>query len=445
MLWPFCGLFLLVKSQTDEILQDTHSLVFSQNEMHDCSKIGCKGFDKDSVHSFEYKEKVQKKSSYLRSSVLPLNSQDSLEERVVLKVKDAEARNLRAAAARVCQTPGVNKPECLGEKPATASLEIELMDVVSKDATKETGEEKGMELRLHLFCMLLLISSCCFLRCTISLALAILGLLIVDQIVQWGNLVQCSRPMHNWFLGTYVCACALRLAFRLADQYLSNNNDMPWYLRRSKKWGPFPPVCLAAWVLVPLPFVTFWSVLGMSWLNDVLENSPESLLISNSHAQVAAVVTCLTLNSLGVLAGLIFVVYACIVSRSFAVGVEVLSAISDADFVERWGPPQPMLEEDFGSGLGPEEIASLPCHEVLSDSANHYGSNCAICLTAFAMQDRIRRLPNCKHEFHRPCIDQWLLRMSSCPLCVTPVTGSSSRSSSVSHEVVPVGETCAGA
>lgn len=266
-----------------------------------------------------------------------------------------------------------------------------------------------------------------------SFPLLVLGLWVADQIVQWGNLVQCSKPIHVWLLTMYACSCALRLAFGLVDGYLGKNGDLPWYLRRSQKRGPFPQACLAIWVLVPLPFVTYWSLLGITWLNDVIENSPESLYNSNGHAQVATVVTYLILNLLGVLAGLVFVLYACVVSRSCATAGEALNAISDADLVERWGPPQQVLAEDFGSGLGPAEIASLPCREVLSDCAPCCSVNCAICLTPFAKQDRIRQLPNCKHEFHRPCIDQWLLRAASCPLCLAPVVGGSCSDSSMSH------------
>jgi hypothetical protein len=181
---------------------------------------------------------------------------------------------------------------------------------------------------------------------------------------------------------------------------------------------------MGAWVLVPLPFMTYWSLIGISWLSDVIEKDSESLNNSDSRAQVTAVVACLIFNLLGVVAGLIFVLYACLVSRSFVVAGEALEAISDADLIERWGPPQPILEEDFGSGMDPAEIATLPCDEVASDRAPCCTSNCAICLTGFARHDRIRQLPACKHEFHRPCIDQWLLRMASCPLCMAPVTGS---------------------
>lgn len=429
MIWPFFGLFLLVqsqtgeanRSQTSEILENTDSLHFSKHQLYhnDCTKIGCTGSRKDPVE-----ERV----------VLPLDSKDPIEERVVLEVKAAEASDLHAPA-RVCQG-GVDSPNCHGEKIRPGTLEMESFLDASANGTAVEGEEEVQDLRIHLLCMVILICSCSVFSCRVSFALMLAGLGVTDQIMQWGSLLQCSRPMHDWLLGTYMCACALRLAYKVATRYFVADSDFPWYLRRSKKWGPLPPICLATLILVPVPFISCWSIIGMNWLNDVLENSRDSLASSTGHAHVAAVVACLIFNVLGVLAALVFVFYACIVSRSFAAGGEAINAISDADFVQRWGPPQPILAEDFRSGLGPDEIACLPCDEVLSDYTESHAGNCAICLNKFAKQDRVRRLPNCKHEFHRPCIDQWLLRVSSCPLCLGPVSGGSSCDSSMFHNSI---------
>jgi len=400
------------------ILHDTDSVRFSRPEALDCTKTGqgCKGYNRERVDKFHYQ---------------PIPSQqDPVEAIVVLKENDLRA------TPRMCEQ-GVDEPGCLVEKPLQATAEVDPVVVISKSETKEEAEQEVVELRHFFFCMIILFASNMVLWCRLSIVLVLLGCCVLDQIVQWGSLVQCSKPIHAWLLATYACACALRLAFRSADRYLGiASSDLPWYLQRSKLRGPFPQAYMAAWVLVPLPFVTYWSILGITWLNDVLENSPDSLYNSNGHAHVAVVVTCLIFNLLAVLAGLVFVLYACIVSRSFAAAGDALNAISDADLVERWGPVQPMLAEDFGSGLSPSEIACLPCDEVLSDCAPCCATNCAICLTNFAKQDRIRRLPNCKHEFHRPCIDQWLLRVASCPLCMAPVTGGSSCGSSMSSNSV---------
>ncbi|XP_057770767.1 RING-H2 finger protein ATL79-like [Salvia miltiorrhiza] len=42
---------------------------------------------------------------------------------------------------------------------------------------------------------------------------------------------------------------------------------------------------------------------------------------------------------------------------------------------------------------------------------------CAICLSEFAVGERIRVLEKCRHGFHMECIERWLNSCSSCPIC----------------------------
>ncbi|XP_032084745.1 RING finger protein 215 [Thamnophis elegans] len=52
----------------------------------------------------------------------------------------------------------------------------------------------------------------------------------------------------------------------------------------------------------------------------------------------------------------------------------------------------------------------------------HEIDSCAICLDQFQRNQCLRVLP-CLHEFHRDCVDPWLLLQQTCPLCKHNVLG----------------------
>ncbi|KAI3459846.1 hypothetical protein Pfo_016509 [Paulownia fortunei] len=45
------------------------------------------------------------------------------------------------------------------------------------------------------------------------------------------------------------------------------------------------------------------------------------------------------------------------------------------------------------------------------------GTDCVVCLGQVSKGEKYRILGNCKHGFHAHCIDAWLQRHSTCPLC----------------------------
>ncbi|KAL7609209.1 brassinosteroid-responsive RING protein 1 [Lactuca sativa] len=48
--------------------------------------------------------------------------------------------------------------------------------------------------------------------------------------------------------------------------------------------------------------------------------------------------------------------------------------------------------------------------------------SCAVCLYEFDDGDEIRQLSNCRHVFHRCCLDRWMDHdQKTCPLCRTPL------------------------
>nr|XP_027070658.1 RING-H2 finger protein ATL52-like [Coffea arabica] len=48
-------------------------------------------------------------------------------------------------------------------------------------------------------------------------------------------------------------------------------------------------------------------------------------------------------------------------------------------------------------------------------------SECVVCLGALEQGEMVRLLPNCRHAFHVPCIDEWFVAHTSCPVCRSPI------------------------
>ncbi|XP_065837032.1 E3 ubiquitin-protein ligase RNF126-like isoform X2 [Oscarella lobularis] len=67
-----------------------------------------------------------------------------------------------------------------------------------------------------------------------------------------------------------------------------------------------------------------------------------------------------------------------------------------------------------------EAIDGIPFVNVPQSVIDRNG-DCVVCQEKFALGERVRELPSCKHLFHTDCIFPWLKLHDSCPICRVPL------------------------
>ncbi|KAG6481182.1 hypothetical protein ZIOFF_057777 [Zingiber officinale] len=80
-------------------------------------------------------------------------------------------------------------------------------------------------------------------------------------------------------------------------------------------------------------------------------------------------------------------------------------------------------------GLDPARVTSfllVPFGAV--DWGREEAGECAVCLVEFRCDDDLRVLPGCGHGYHATCIDPWLIRHATCPLCRNDLASPPARS-----------------
>ncbi|KAL3525224.1 hypothetical protein ACH5RR_013596 [Cinchona calisaya] len=104
------------------------------------------------------------------------------------------------------------------------------------------------------------------------------------------------------------------------------------------------------------------------------------------------------------------------------IGPAMLSAVqSQMGAVEVTFEEVPNIFDTGGAkGLPGDSVEKIPKIVITNDNnVDDSGErvSCSVCLQDFQIGETVRSLPHCHHMFHLPCIDTWLVRHGSCPLC----------------------------
>ncbi|KAF8406641.1 hypothetical protein HHK36_008731 [Tetracentron sinense] len=104
------------------------------------------------------------------------------------------------------------------------------------------------------------------------------------------------------------------------------------------------------------------------------------------------------------------------------IGPAMLSAVqSQMGAVETSFDEVPNIFDTGGAkGLSGDSVQKIPKIKITANNnVDTSGERvcCSVCLQDFQLGETVRSLPHCHHIFHLPCIDEWLFRHGSCPLC----------------------------
>ncbi|KAM7261215.1 hypothetical protein ACFE04_026690 [Oxalis oulophora] len=73
-------------------------------------------------------------------------------------------------------------------------------------------------------------------------------------------------------------------------------------------------------------------------------------------------------------------------------------------------------------GLEPVMVAAIPTLKFNREAFDSLeDAQCSICLGEYQELEVLRIMPKCGHNFHLACIDTWLRKQSTCPVCRFPL------------------------
>ena len=162
------------------------------------------------------------------------------------------------------------------------------------------------------------------------------------------------------------------------------------------------------WIMIPANFFHFISF--DQFVDQVLaagldENLKQELLFNHTLFNVVTIMI-----SIGMFFSLFWI-------RQVSVLIHSLRNFMDHDFLDI---DRRHSRERSGGALSSDEISAISSFKIQAEDISSENANekdvCVICQDDFQTGELAKRL-NCRHMFHAQCIDAWLERSSSCPIC----------------------------
>jgi hypothetical protein len=232
----------------------------------------------------------------------------------------------------------------------------------------------------------------------------------------------CMMPMQKWLLVSYANVAVFRLTSHIGKTKSHAGENFIFSFRQRNLASR--AVVYFTWLMLA-PFFAIWTALGSVWLHQTVRSNPHCSANSNMNPQL--IFLWQILSYVWICIYLVYFGIAVVVEYRLRLEEKNLSLIESEESLSRWGRLSPGITADYEpfypttrsaqSGLQPSEIQALPCKKAEPCSE----VQCPICLSEISSGDLIRSLPACGHDFHKSCIDLWLLRRADCPMCKSDV------------------------
>lgn len=260
----------------------------------------------------------------------------------------------------------------------------------------------------------------------------------------------CSKPFEVFWIGHFTSIVVFRFFYylekhfyyRLALVFFERDTTR---LRRARFWA----VTMLACKLLAFCGFLFFTVLGSVWFVEdgkCLSKLDETLL--NSYSELRMVLWLMISFSVCLIYALKVLMRQAFTSRELVQGddnenfnmfmwddqfrgqqARTLTA-RDLDSIKKSElrshdelkrPSRPIIE--MSALPTNREVPSNEQHAVMQESKSTHDDDdpteatCAVCIEEIEIGEWYKRLPKCEHCFHAKCIDQWLSRRATCPVC----------------------------
>jgi len=203
--------------------------------------------------------------------------------------------------------------------------------------------------------------------------------------MNWEPCGTCDRPLRHWVLlqcWFQLAQVPIRLVFYVKVRQSQETGEVQECLQQlmsSPAWRTSKALSMATYA---------WGILGAVWL------------LNSSHCAACP--------------GLLYLCTGVIVSGILRIfGTLVFFKYK---FPHENDEVQEQAMKPLGASMG--LINKLPLIRFApGTSHDDPASTCVVCLVEFEQRHLLRHLP-CGHKFHKHCIDKWLRRNKTCPLCL---------------------------